>query len=416
LLASSGACAAGFFGLPRAIPPRRLAAVPSCRAAVPARTPTPPAGPGIRPLKAAGRVRREGDIVSTPGMLINLFPALVAAFQASAAMLLLGGASLIVGCLASRWLRVRREETIRAAGAAAGLSGASAAFLGRVFKRDGIETAEFQLRAPELLRQRLAACIAQRRSGDDGAGYAESARALLDELGHRRAAFEGAPRPFDQLMLRDAADPTARSVTAFVTAVDERNLTLISRQPCPWAVRRDLLVSPVAGGEAFGAALLLRPMPPGYEWVLTHDLVDVITNRRNSVRVPCRIETFVLPDTGDPLMLRERLQQDETLDAETLRRTRGWTQRHAVTVLDLSTDGARLQVEHTVTLHERLHLVLTGEDGEVLALPLTEAVSLAHGDDGAVLIGCRFVGVRLKERLRLAGLVRTLAERAHAQP
>lgn len=354
--------------------------------------------------------------MSTPGMLINLFPALVAAFRASVALLLLGGVTLIVGSLASRWLRVRREETVRAMGAAAGLSDASAAFLGRVFQRDGAETASFQLRAPDLLRQRLAACISQRRSGDDAASYAESARALLDELGQGKAAFEGAPRPFEQLVLRDAADPTERSLTAFVIAADERNLTLISRHECPWPVRRDLLVSPLAGGEAFGAALLLRPVPPGFEWVLTHDLVDIITNRRNAVRVPCRIETFVLPDTGDPLLLRERLQKDETLDAEALRRTRGWTQRHAVTVLDLSTDGARLQVEHTVTLHGRLHLVLTGEDGDVLALPQAEAVSLAHGDDGSVLVGCRFVGVRLKERLRLASLVRVLAERAPAKP
>jgi hypothetical protein len=349
-------------------------------------------------------------------MLINLFPALVAASRASALLLLLGGAGLIAGSLVSRWLRRRREQAAQAAGVAAGLSGASAAFVGHVFQRDGAETAAFQLRAPELLRQRLGAGISQRRSGDDATRYAERARVLLAELGQGKAAFDGAPRPFDQLVLRETADPTARSVTAFVTAVDERNLTLVSRQSCPWPVRRDLLVSPVAGGEAFSAALLLRPVPPGFEWVLTHDLVDVITNRRNAVRVPCRIETFVLPDTGDPLMLREHLQRDETLDAEALRRTRGWTQRHAVTVLDLSTDGARLQVEHSVTLHERLHLVLTGEGGAVLALPLAEAVSLAHGDDGAVLVGCRFVGVRLKERLRLASLVRALAGAAAERP
>src|SRR6185436_12807694 len=127
---------------------------------------------------------------------------------------------------------------------------------------------------------------------------------------------------------------------------------------------------PLSGGEPYSAALLLRPVPPAFEWVLTHDLVDVITNRRSAVRVPCRLQTFCLPDTGDPLLLRERLHRDESLDAETVRRSRSWSQRHGVTVLDLSADGARLAVDHEVALHQRLHLVLTAEDGTLAGLPL----------------------------------------------
>ncbi len=344
--------------------------------------------------------------MSTPGMFINLFPALVALFRSAAVLVLAAGGVALLGVLAARLLRSRREEAVRRLAAERGLSTGGGAFLGRVFRNEGAATAGFQLDTPDLLRQRLATAIMHRRAGEDAARCAAEASALLDELSLRRAAFDGAPRPYDRLVLRDAADPTARSVTVFVTAVDERSLSVVSPQTCPWPVRRDLLVTPGAGGQPFSAALLLRPVPPGFLWVLTHDLVDVITNRRSAVRVPCRIQTFCLPDSGDPLLLRERLQRDEPLDAETLRRSRGWSQRRAVTVLDISPDGARLAVEHQVSLHQRLHLVLAGRDGGVAALPLAEIVSLTHADDGTVHVGARFVGVRLRERLRLAELAR----------
>ncbi|HTE06890.1 MAG TPA: PilZ domain-containing protein, partial [Planctomycetota bacterium] len=160
---------------------------------------------------------------------------------------------------------------------------------------------------------------------------------------------------------------------------------------------------------AFQVALLLRPMPPQHEWVLTHALVETITNRRAVVRVPCRIETVTLPDSGDPLLLRQRLQREERVALDELRASRAWSQRLTVTVLDLSADGAKLSLDQPLAKHQRLHLLLTGPGDAVLALPLGEVVDVKHDADGRTLAGVRFIGVRMKERVGLADYVRVLA-------
>jgi hypothetical protein len=41
-------------------------------------------------------------------------------------------------------------------------------------------------------------------------------------------------------------------------------------------------------------------------------------------------------------------------------------------------------------------------------MPLAEVVDLQRGEEGRVLAGVRFIGVRLKERVRLADFIRTL--------
>jgi len=160
---------------------------------------------------------------------------------------------------------------------------------------------------------------------------------------------------------------------------------------------------------AFAVALLLRPMPPLYEWVLTHSLVETITNRRATVRVPCRIETFALPDSGDPLLLRQRLQREESVQLGELRGTRAWSQRLTVTVVDMSADGARLLLDQPLAKHQRVHLLFARPDDSLLALPLAEVVDSKHDFDGRTVVGVRFIGVRMKERLCLADFVRVLA-------
>jgi D-alanyl-D-alanine carboxypeptidase len=152
----------------------------------------------------------------------------------------------------------------------------------------------------------------------------------------------------------------------------------------------------------------MRPAYPAWEWVLTHRQVDVVTNRRATVRVPCRLPTVVLPDGGDAPRLRDRLLRDESLDPDELRRAECFARRHDATVLDISPDGARLALSHSVTLRQRLHLVLRRADGEIAALPLCEIVSVGEEEDGSVRAGTRFVSLRLKERVRVAEFVREL--------
>ena len=120
---------------------------------------------------------------------------------------------------------------------------------------------------------------------------------MLDELDLVKPPFTNAPHPFNRLTLADMADPESSGMDAWIVAVDERNLTVVCRNDCPWPMRHELLVtSSDASIEPFRAALLLRPVPPRHEWVLAHDLVDVITNRRSALRVPCEIGTSLLPD------------------------------------------------------------------------------------------------------------------------
>ena len=134
--------------------------------------------------------------------------------------------------------------------------------------------------------------------------------------------------------------------------------------------------------------------------------MDIVTNRRAAVRVPCNLQTFILPDGGDAPRLRERLLRDESLDADALRLSEAWTRRHEATVLDLSADGARLALRHQVSPRQRCHLVLRREDGTVAALPLAEVVSVTREADGTLRAGTRFVNLRLRERMRVAEFVR----------
>jgi hypothetical protein len=349
------------------------------------------------------------DIVATPDPLINLFPLMLLAETTE--WLLLALPPAFVGIyLARYWVTLRRRWAIEALGAERGLTESTADTLGRLFQGKGVAAAEMMLSAPELLRARLARELRRRRRDEDTQEFAARAAKLLQELKLVKPPFAGAPQPFHKLLLSDMADPAASDVEAWVLGVDERNLTIVCRSECPWPMRHELMVKPAADqGEPFRAALLLRPVPPRHEWVLAHDLVDVITNRRSAVRVPCEIATSLLPDTGDTILLRERLAEDRKVTVEEVQRRRMWAQRRSGVVRDISPDGCRLELSHEVALRDRFHVVLARLDGELVALPLCEVVDIQRGTAGDVVAGVRYIGLRLQERTRLANFVRELA-------
>jgi hypothetical protein len=207
-------------------------------------------------------------------------------------------------------------------------------------------------------------------------------------------------------MLLDAADPNVPGVPAWIVAIDERNLVVVSHAECPFPLRRNLIASPRSDArEPFDVSLLLKPVPPKHEWVLTHNLVDVITNRRAALRVVCRIDTWSLPESVDALRLREQIAQTDDLVLDGLRRNRAWSTRNKVTMLDISADGCRLTVSHPA-------IVLGRPDGAIAAMPLAEVVGLQSGPGGMTFLGLRFIDMRLKERARLASYTRELAAQA----
>ncbi|HZM00483.1 MAG TPA: PilZ domain-containing protein, partial [Planctomycetota bacterium] len=348
--------------------------------------------------------------MAPPLALINPIPVLggISATLEIFALGLAGVALLAAGIrLSVRW---RRRVAIAELARERGLGEQSSNFLGRLFSGEGLDAAETMLSAPELLRARLARELRRRHRDESAQAYAQRAAHLLEELNAIAAPFPGAPSPFLQIAVQDATDPKSEVVTAWVLSVDERNISIISRHDCEWPMRRELLVTPAAGhGESFRASLLLRPVPPRHEWVLTHDLVDVITNRRAMVRVPCCLHTHVLPANGDAILLRERLADQEPVPADQLRRLQGWAQRHTATVVDVSPDGCRLELEHEVAVRDRFHVVFIAPDDRLAGLPLAEVVALQRAAGGRVAAGVRFIGMRLKERMRLAEFVRRLA-------
>ncbi len=370
-------------------------------------------------------------------MLINLFPVETGGIQAAAA-LLLAAVALVVGSTSFVfWRRASRRRTATELALAHGLSARSAQCFATMFQHESAGTAESLLTAPDLLTKRLVLAIARQPGREAALAVAADAARLLDELGLRTPAFDGAPLPCEPFVISDPTEPSGPAVLVFVGAADEKNLIVVSPFPCPWPLRRNLLATPQPlpglgttsgaplansngtaepeappGRMAFEAALLLRPMPPLNEWVFTHALVETITNRRATVRVPCRIETVTLPDSGDPLLLRQRLQREESVRFGELQSSRAWSQRLTVTVVDISADGARLVLDQPLAKHQRLHLVLARADDSLLALPLAEVVDVRRDDGGGTIAGVRFIGVRMKERLCLADYVRALARPA----
>jgi hypothetical protein len=363
--------------------------------------------------------------VSTPVLRINRFvPLLLAAILPGAApgasplptaalvLLGLGGPLVVGGALASFARRRRKRLAMVQRGHALGLSTASADLLARLLAPDGPDALDVLLEQPAELRRLCARALRAARDDTAAERLAVYAARLFAERGAATPAFPGAPVPFDRLRLHDPTDPHTPDVIAYVLSADERSLQLIARDDCPWPARRVLRVGPAASpsdpATSFEAQLMMRPAYPAWEWVLTHRQVDVVTNRRATARVPCRIATLVLPDGGDAPRLRERLLREESLDPDELHRAECFARRNDATILDLSPDGARLSLRHSVTLRQRMHLLLRRPAGEIVALPLCEVVSTGQEEDGSVRAGTRFVNLRLKERVRVAEFVRAI--------
>jgi hypothetical protein len=344
---------------------------------------------------------------------MNLLPSATIILQVVVAVALIAGPLLLLGWGGTRLVRRMHRREVAALGRTRGLTDASADFLGRVFERDGLDGATTALETPELLVGHLSRAVRAPRSIENARAIAGQARRLMEELELAGPAFDGAPRPFDGLTLLDAADPNAPGVPAWIVAIDERNLVAVSHAECPFPLRRNLIASPRSDArDPFDVSLLLKPVPPKHEWVLTHNLVDVITNRRAALRVVCRIETWSLPESVDALRLREQIAQTDDLVLDGLRRNGVWPGRNKVTMLDISADGCRLAVSHPASLRQRFHVVLGRPDGAIAAMPLAEVVGLQSGPGGMTFLGLRFIDMRLKERARLASYTRDLAAQA----
>jgi hypothetical protein len=343
--------------------------------------------------------------------VINLFPHVAGRLQAMADLgLVVASVGSVV--LVSVWLRgCHKREMVRLEARSRGLSPASADLLARVLGAEGGETIRALLRSPELLRQRLATELGRARQAEHASRLARGAAGITEELRLAIPPFDGAPRLFAPIAIRDPGDAGAAPVEGWVVAVDESHLTLVALGGCPWPVRRDLSAA-LPGEEPFGVTLVLRPMPGCCEWVLGHELVDEGVNRRSARRFPCRIAAWTLPTTAGTFGLRARLQGGEPLDPEALRKLEAWPKRHPATIEDLSADGARIAVEHEVRRGDRFYVVLSDTEGRIAALPLAEIVSVRESESGERVLGTRFCAVRLKERVVLADFAQEAAATA----
>ena len=291
-----------------------------------------------------------------------------------------------------------------------GLSRSSSLYLARALGRERATTIRALLEAPDLLRERLATQLGRLSRRESAERFSHGAAKLLDELGVRAPLFEGAPLMFERVIVRDRTRPNGPSLTAFVADLDEHTLTLITPHPCPWPARQELSVElpDRSRDETFEARLQLQPRGDDPEWVLDHSLEIESGNRRLVPRVPCDRDVWLLRASVEVSAVRDQMRSKRPPRPGTLQRTDAWVARRRARLIDLSTHGAGLVVHHDVLLGQRFHVALF-EDGTLVGLPLAEVVDVRPRPDGRLRVGTRFYGMRLKERLRLADLVRRIS-------
>ncbi len=332
------------------------------------------------------------------------------------AILTVAGLLFLGAAAAHALLRRLIRGSVAQVGRQSGLSTESAEFLGTLLGAAGPQAAQLVLDDTPRLLAGLAAHLQRTRTRASARRFAVRAQRLLDELQLAEPAFDGAPRPFDELALLDARESSERGFVAWVVAADLRTLTVVSPWGCPFPQRHALLVAPAAPGQpSFEAELLAGPDTLHRGWTLAHRLVDALTERRAVARVRCPLDVHTLPESGAAPRVRERLGRDVAVSLEELRATPAWAERAPARLVDLSPEGCQLQVARPVQLRDRLHLLLPDEAGtRVVALPLAEVVSLRRGEGGAVRIGCRFVEPRPRERLAIATWMADRADSRHA--
>lgn len=294
-----------------------------------------------------------------------------------------------------------------------GLSRGSALFLARALGTERPTTVRALLEAPDLLRERLASRLSRLSRRESAERFSRSAAQLLDELAVRRPVFEGAPLLFERVIVRDRTRPGGPSVTAFVADVDEQTLTLITPHDCPWTSRQEIEIDLPERHrrEHFDARLQLRPAADDPEWVLDHSLEVEQGNRRLVPRVPCELDVWLLRPSVEVATVRDQLRGTRPPSPGALQHTDAWVARHRAHMIDLSTHGAGMLAHHEVESGQRFYVAVV-EGDVVIALPLAEVVDCRPCPDGQLRLGTRFYGMRLKERMRLADLVRRLSRQA----
>ena len=328
---------------------------------------------------------------------------------------LAGGGLALAGTGLAAWTRRQRKAAVRLELSRHGLTPEATDLLAERLVRDGADAARMLLANPQGLRQRLAHELSQVRRLEEARDVADRCAQVCDGLRMRVPPYPAAPLLFEEVLLRDEEDPSADPVPAWVTRVEDERLALASPAPCPWPVRRDLLLErPTSGEAAVHVSLLMRPSQGSPEWIVDHDFDYGGPERRAARRhrARTRIAAWAFPCTAGAYTLRARLQQDEPVDTESLRRLRGWPERKPVEIQDLSSDGCRLSLSGDVCVGERFYVALSHSDGTIAALPLAEVVSVRVGPDDDLLAGMRFRAVRLKERLLLADFAASLDEAA----
>lgn len=179
--------------------------------------------------------------------LINLFPSV------TGSAILLWDAALVVGALslAGGWAtwahRHRRRDAVRLAAIHHGLTEDSARFVARTLGGDGPDTVRMLLRTPLALRQRLTSELGAMVRPEIAARFATQAAALAGALRLREPTYPSAPLLFEEIELRDPQDGAAPPVRGWVVQVDDARLAVVSPAPCPWPVRKDLLMVRVHG-------------------------------------------------------------------------------------------------------------------------------------------------------------------------
>ncbi len=350
--------------------------------------------------------------MAIPGDIINLFPP-AGAIPPQAALVLLAVGLLTALALGVNFtVRVRRRRSIRRRAVGRGLCPESAQLVARLLHGENARTAIIALRSAPLLRERLVAAFKRCKRAGDAERFADASRRLLAELDAAEPGFPGAPLPFDVISLTAAQEPDSPVIAGWIVQIDDRSLSVVTFRRCPWPIRTELVVTRRdAEAAPFRAVLLLRPVPGGEHWVVSHDLARHLENRRRSERIPVSIRTWALPMGERLTELRDRLRYGDRVDLPRLRKAQSWARRHNITIDDLSPDGAQMTADHEVARGQRFHLVIphAHRAETVIALPLAEVVSVRSGPGGRLVAGMRFCAMRMKERTALADYVRAAA-------
>ncbi len=306
-------------------------------------------------------------------------------------------ASVIIAFLALTALYVVRMLRTRALTRAAGELGLNepcAKFVGKALVRSP-GTPESLVSSAARLREALARRLGTITNDTAADRFAINAAWCLSQLGCRDAPFEGAPKTFDAVQVGDPVD-SSPTFTAYIADVDETSLTLITSRACPYPPHTPLTLT-LEDDSKIETTLELKPVTAAPEWVLAHTL-DANVERRETHRTPCSVNTVSLEPCAEVVEMRRALRLRWPLSHSDLEDNEIWRHRRRMRIIDISPGGAAVLVDEHVPLGERFHLLLSGADDSVLAVPEVEVLHTHQAPTGELRLGVRFIGVRLAER------------------